>query len=54
MDDPLPNSPEKEQGKLLTIDGYPEVVEPYMFLKSMYLSVFYCLCYEMDISIDMS
>ena len=25
-----------------------------MFGKGMYLSVFYCLCYEMDISTDMS
>ena len=24
-----------------------------MFGKGMYLSVFYCLCYEMDISTDM-
>ena len=42
--------PEKEQGKLLTIDGDPEVVEPCMFVKVMYLSVFYCLCYVADIS----
>ena len=25
-----------------------------MFVKGMYLSVFYCLCYDMDISTDMS
>ena len=25
-----------------------------MFGKNMYLPVFYCLCYEMDISTDMS
>ena len=42
---PLSNSPEKEQGELLTIDGDPEVGEPFMFGKGIYLSVFYCLCY---------
>ena len=25
-----------------------------MFVKSMYLSMFYCLCYKMDISTDIS
>ena len=25
-----------------------------MFGKGMYLSIFYCLCYEMDISTDMA
>ena len=25
-----------------------------MFVKGMYLSVFYCLCYDTDISTDMS
>ena len=25
-----------------------------MFVKSMYLSVFYCLCYDTDISTDIS
>ena len=27
----------------------PEVGEPYMFVKGIYLSVFYCLCYVKDI-----
>ena len=38
----------------MAINGYPEVVEPCMFVKDMYLSVFYCLCYDMDLSTDMS
>ena len=54
MDEPLSNSLEKEQGGLLTIDGVPEVVEPCMCVKVVYLSVFYFFCYEMDISTDMS
>ena len=54
MDEPLSHSNEKEQGELLTIDGYPEVGETSMFGKGIYLSVFYCLCYEMYISTDMS
>ena len=39
---------------MLTINGYPEVVEPYLFGKVMYLSMFYCLCYVTDRSTDMS
>ena len=41
MDEPLYYSPKKEQDKLLTIVGYPEVLEPCMFLKGVYLSVFF-------------
>ena len=40
---------QKKQGELLTFVGNPEVVEPYMFGKDLFLSVFYCLCHEMDI-----
>ena len=54
MDDPLYHSPEKEQGGLLTIVGDPEVGEPCMFINGMYLSAFYCLCYEMYVSTDVS
>ena len=50
MDEPLSHSPEKEQGRLLTIDGDPDVVEPFMFGEGMYLSEFYFLCYDMDTS----
>ena len=53
MDESLSNSCEKEQGELLTIYGGPEVREPCMFGKVMYLSVFCCLCYVKDISTDM-
>ena len=33
--------------------GYPEVGEPCMFGKVIFLSVFYCLGYNKDISTDM-
>ena len=49
MDEPLSNSPEKEQGELLIIYGDPEVREPCMFQRGMYFSVFYCLCYVKEI-----
>ena len=54
MDEPLSNSPQKQQGELLIIDWYPEVEEPCIFKRGMYLSVFYFLCYVKDISTDMS
>ena len=38
----------------MTINGDPEVGEPCIFGKGMYLSVFYCLCYVTDRSTDMS
>ena len=40
MEEPISHLPEKEQGELLTINGYPEVGETCMFLKGMYFSVF--------------
>ena len=48
MDEPLSHSPKKEQGELLTIVGDTEVGEPCIFGKGIYLSLFYCLFYEMD------
>ena len=45
MDGPLSNSTKKQQGKLLIIDGNPDVGEPCMFGRCMYLYKFYCLCY---------
>ena len=54
MDEPISHLPEKEEGELLTINRDPEVGEPCMFGKGMYLSVFYFLCYAKDISTDMS
>ena len=45
MDEILLNYPEKEQGELLIIDGNPDVGEPCMFGRCMYLYKFYCLCY---------
>ena len=46
--------PKNKKSEWFTIFGDPEVGEPCTFFKGMYLSVFYCLCYEMDISTDMS
>ena len=43
MDDPISDLPEKEQGEMLTIYGYPGVEEPCIFERGMYFSVFYCL-----------
>ena len=53
MDEPLSNLPKKLQGELLIIDGDPEVEETFMFQWGMYLFVFYCLFYVMEISTDM-
>ena len=36
----------------MTINRDPEVGEPCMFIKGVYLSVFYCLCYVTDRSTD--
>ena len=41
--------PEIEEGVPLTINGDPPDGEPCMFVKGMYLSIFYCLCYDTDI-----
>ena len=54
MNEPISHLPEKEEGELLTINGDPEVGGPCMFVKGMYLSMFFCLCYVKDISTDMS
>ena len=54
MEKSISHLPEKEEGVLLTINGDPEVGEPCMFVKVIYLSVFYWLCYDTDISTDMS
>ena len=52
MDEPISNLPKKEQGGLLTIYGDPDVEEPFMFERGIYLSLLYCLYYVKDISID--
>ena len=49
MEEPISHLPKKQQGGFLTIHGDPEVGEPCMFGKGMYLSVFHCLCYDMGI-----
>ena len=38
---------------MLIIDGDTEVEEPCIFQRGVYLPVFYCSCYVMDISTDM-
>ena len=50
MEESISHLPEKEEGVLLTVNGDPEVGEPFIFVKGMYLSVFYCLCYDTYIS----
>ena len=42
--------PKKEEGVLLTINGDLADGEPCMFVKGMYLSLFFCLCYDTNIS----
>ena len=54
MEESISHLPEKEEGVLLTINGDPEVGEPCIFVKFVYLSVFNCLCYDSNISTDMS
>ena len=54
MDEPISHLPEKQQVELLTINGDTEVGEPCMFGKGIYLSMFYCLCYDTYISTYMS
>ena len=50
IDEPLYKSTKKEQGELLIVDGDPEVGEPCIFERGVYLSVFYGLCYVKEIS----
>ena len=54
MDEPITNSPGKEQGELLIIDGNHEVGEPFMFVIDMYFYVFYCLFYVKKMSMNFS
>ena len=46
--------PEIEEGVPLTINGDPPDGEPCMFVKGIYLYVFYCLCYDTNIRTDIS
>ena len=52
MEESITLFPEIEEGVPLTINGDPPDGEPCMFVKGMYLSVFYCFCYDTDISTD--
>ena len=49
----ISNLPEKEQGELLNIDGGPDVEEPCIFERGIYLSFLYSLYYVKEISMDM-
>ena len=53
MDEPISHLSQIEEGKLLPFNGDPEIGEPCMFGKGVYLSVFYCLCCAKDIYTDM-
>ena len=54
MNETLSHSTKKQQGALLTIVVNTEVGEPCMFGKGIYLSEFYCPCYEIYIPPDIS
>ena len=48
MDELISHLPERERGGSLTIIRDTEVREHCMFVKVIYSSVFYCLCYAKD------
>ena len=54
MEESISHLPKKEEDLLLTINGDFGVGEPCMLVKLVYLSVFYLLCYDTNISTDMS
>ena len=54
MEESIKSFPEIEEGKPLTINGDPPDGEPCMFVKAMYLFVFYCLCYDTNLTTDYS
>ena len=54
MEESITLFPEIEEGEPLTINGDPPDGEPCMFVKGMYLSVFYCLCYDTNLTTDYS
>ena len=54
MEESITLFPEIEEGVPLTINGDPPGGEPCMFVKGVYFFIFYCLCYDTDISTDYS
>ena len=46
--------PEIKEVEPLNINGDHPDGKPYMFVKGMYLSVFYCLCYDTNLTTDYS
>ena len=54
MEESITLSPKIEGGVPLTINVDPLNGEPCMFVKGVYLSLFYCLCYDTNISTDIS
>ena len=54
MEESITLFPEIEEVEPLTINGDPPDGEPCMFVKGMYLYVFYCLCYDTNLTTDYS
>ena len=52
MEESITLFPEIEEGVPLTINGDPPDVEPCMFVKGVYFSVFYFLCYDANLTTD--
>ena len=50
MEESITLFPEIKEGVPLTINGDPPGGEPRMFVKGMYLSIFYCLWYDTNIT----
>ena len=54
MEESITLLPQIKEGVPLTINGDPPDGEPCMFVKGLYLSIFYCLWYDTGISTDIS
>ena len=54
MEESITLSPEIEEVEPLTINRDPPDGEPCMFVKGVYLSVFYFLCYDTNLTTDYS
>ena len=54
MEESITLSPEIENVEPSTINDDPPDGEPCMFVKGMYLYVFYCLCYDTDLTTNYS
>ena len=52
MEESIRLFPEIKEGVPLNINGDPLDGEPCMFVKGIYLSVFYCFCYDTNITTE--